>query len=282
MNRFRVFQIIETARSGDTASRLFDLALISLILINVMAFIASTVESIQEHYGLALATIEAISVKLFIIEYCTRIWACTASRQYPHPVTGRLRYALRPVMLIDLMAILPTLLLGLTGIDGRALRAIRLVRVFRLLRLSRYSDSLDMTLRVFQRKLPDLLAVFLVLLILLVLCSSVMYYAENSAQPDAFSSIPATMWWAAITLTTVGYGDISPVTGLGKLVATCVAFIGIGMFALPAGILAAGYSDEMERLRTRRARRKKARLRRVALKAAHSRQLATPDHREAV
>ncbi|MEM6391328.1 MAG: ion transporter [Planctomycetota bacterium] len=269
-SRYRVFQIVETARTGDRSSRIFDLALICIILVNVVAFIASTVESINQRFGWGLGAIEAVSVTLFVLEYLTRLWACSASLKYRKPVVGRLRYALRPIMLIDLLAIMPTLLVGLTGLDGRALRAIRLVRVFRLLRLSRYSDSLDMTLRVFQRKLPDLLGVFLVLLILLVLFSSLMYFAENEAQPEAFSSIPATMWWGAITLTTVGYGDISPITPLGKIIATFVAFIGIGMFALPAGILAAGYSEEMERLRIRRRHRREARLKRNAIRNARS------------
>ncbi len=253
--RRRAYQIVEPARFKDRVSLLFDFLLITLILISVLAFIFSTVDELNAKYGRWFNVIEIVSVSLFTIEYIIRLWCCTTLRRYRHPVGGRVRYALRPMMIIDLLAISPTFLLGISGMDGQFLKAVRLLRVLRLMRLSRYSESLNATIRVLRRRLPDLLAVFVVLGILLTIFSTLMYVAENQAQPEAFGSIPDAMWWGIVTLTTVGYGDLSPVTPIGKVIGGVVAVLGIGFFAIPTGILAAGFSQELERIRERRERR---------------------------
>jgi voltage-gated potassium channel len=132
-------------------------------------------------------------------------------------------------------------------LDLRFLRILRLLRLLRVLKLGRYSTSMSLVARVFKRKWPDLAAALIVLLVMLVLASSLMYYVERDVQPVAFSSIPAAMWWGVATFTTVGYGDVYPQTPLGKMLGSVIAVLGIAFFALPAGILASGFSEERER-----------------------------------
>jgi voltage-gated potassium channel len=149
-----------------------------------------------------------------------------------------------PLAVVDLFAILP-FYLPFTGIDLRFLRIMRMMRIFRVAKLGRYSQSLQMLQRVIMIKKEQLICSLFILLLLVIVAASMLYYAENGVQPEVFSSIPASMWWAIATLTTVGYGDVYPVTGLGKLMASIIAVLGIGMFALPTGILGAGFVEEM-------------------------------------
>ena len=149
--------------------------------------------------------------------------------------------------LVDLAAILPFYLPMVLMLDLRFVRAIRLMRLFRLFKMGRYSQSLKMIINVFRAKKPELMISLAVLSILLIFASSLMYYCEHEAQPDNFSSIPAAMWWGVSTLTTVGYGDIYPVTHIGRFMGAIISILGIGIFALPAGILASGMIDEMQK-----------------------------------
>lgn len=242
----RVHEILEVAKPGDKISRAFDIFILALITLNVLALIFGTVQTIGTRFAVYLRAFEVGSVAVFTIEYALRFWSCTVRAEYAHPITGRLRAASRFLMVVDLLAILPFFLpVIFPGLDLRFVRAIRLLRVFRVLKLGRYSQAIQTIGRVFASKRGELGVVGFVLLLLLVVSSSLLYFIENPYQPDKFSSIPATMWWAVATLTTVGYGDIYPITGLGKLVASFIAILGIGMFAIPAGVLSAGFSDEL-------------------------------------
>lgn len=242
----RLFQVIETAQEGDKLSRVFDLFLISLIILNIIAVIVSTVDSIQLSYGKILRTFEIVSVIIFSIEYLLRIWSIVLKKKYSSPITGRVKYVFSPMAIIDLLAILPFYIPLLIPIDLRFLRGLRLFRLFRLIKIGRYSVAMSIVTSIFKRKKPELTIVFGIILILLIVSSSLMYYVENSAQPDSFGSIPETLWWSVCTLTTVGYGDMTPSTPLGKACGGFIALLGIGMFALPAGILAAGFEEEMK------------------------------------
>ena len=182
---------------------------------------------------------------IFTLEYVLRIWSCTAESRYSHPVFGRLRFAVTPLLVIDFLALLPFYLPLLGLEDLRTLRALRLLAW--AARLGRYFEGIRTLGTVLQSKVLELLTVVLVLAVMLVLASAMMYYAEHTAQPEDFASIPEAMWWSIITLTTVGYGDVSPVTPLGKAMAGIIAVMGIGMFALPAGILGSGFLAEIQR-----------------------------------
>ncbi|MDE2842664.1 MAG: potassium channel family protein, partial [Chloroflexota bacterium] len=165
--------------------------------------------------------------------------------RFSHPVFGRLRFAATPLLLIDLLALAPFYLPFLGLEDLRTLRALRLLAW--AARLGRYFEGIRTLGKVLQSKALELATVVLVLAVMLVLASAMMYYAEHTAQPEAFASIPESMWWSIITLTTVGYGDVSPVTPMGKMMAGVIAVMGIGMFALPAGILGSGFLDEIQK-----------------------------------
>jgi len=246
MNQRRIQEILDPAEDGDWISRALDLFIISLIASNVLAVMLETVEGIRQSAGSFFTWFEVLSVVIFTIEYALRVWSCTVLPSFSAPIAGRLRYAVRPMLVIDLLAILPAYLIFLP-IDLRALRALRLFRIFRLLKLQRYSIAMQTLSRVLLAKKEELLFSLSALIFLLMISSTLMYYAEHEAQPDAFSSIPATMWWGVSALTTVGYGDVYPVTGMGKVLASVIAILGIGMFALPAGILGGGFAEHFAR-----------------------------------
>ncbi len=244
MNRKRAWEIVEVARQGDRASRLFDVGILTLIFLNVIAVVIGSVRSVRERWGLYLDVFEVFSVAVFTLEYATRVWACTANDRYREPIRGRIRFAFTPMAIIDLLAFLP-FYLPFVGFDLRSMRVLRLLRVFRIAKMSRYYSSMQLIRNVLRAKREGLVLSSVIMLSLLVMASSVLYYLENPVQPDTFSSIPATMWWAVATLTTVGYGDMYPVTAAGKFFAGVIAVLGIGMFALPTGILGAGFVEEI-------------------------------------
>ncbi len=242
--RHRTWEIVEAARPGDTVSRLFDLFIMALILINVVAVVFGTVEPLATEHERLFTLIEVVSVGIFTVEYLLRLWSATADPRFRGIVIGRARFAVRPLSVIDLLAIAPAYLPFL-GLDLRVLRFLRVFRIFRLLKLGRYSSAFRLIGRVIARRREELVLSLLVLLILLVISASLMYSAEHEAQPEAFSDIPQTMWWAVVTLTTVGYGDVFPVTGLGRVLAAIISILGIGMVALPAGIIGSGFVEEI-------------------------------------
>ena len=236
---------MEVASPGDKTSRVFDIFILSLISINVLFLVAETVENIYKISPLFFDNFELLSIIIFTIEYLLRIWCCVENPEYKDPVFGRLKYAISIYALIDLLVILPYLLIFLPG-DYRFLRAIRLVRLLRILKLARYSIAMGSLHSVLRRRKEELVSTFLVLIILLLYASSAMYILENEVQPKAFSSIPMTMWWGIATLTTVGYGDVYPVTGLGKVLGAIIALLGIGLFALPAGLIGGSFLEELQ------------------------------------
>lgn len=223
------------------------LSVTTLIILNIVALVLETVDEIHDLSPRAFWFFETVSVAVFTVEYLIRVWSSVADPKYSGQILGRLRFIVTPLALADLIAILPfyAALLNLFGIDLRVLRAARLVG--RAARLGHYSSGLRTLGRVVQAKKNDLFTVVGVLSLLLLLASSLMYYAENDAQPDDFSSIPEAMWWGIITLTTVGYGDASPITAAGRALAGLMAVLGIGLFALPAGILGSGFIEEIQR-----------------------------------
>lgn len=244
--RYRVHQILESAANDDQASRICDLFLISLILLNVVAFVLGSVGWIEERYGLLLDWFEIVSVVIFTIEYVLRIWASVEHlplRSFP-AWRARLHFALQPFQIIDLIAILPFYLGSLVGAD---LRLLRVLRLFRFLKIMRYSAALQVIVRVFYNEGRALLACLMIMLGLLLFAATGMNFLERDVQPETFGDIPSAMWWALATLTTVGYGDAVPVTTLGKIWSGLFMVFGLGMFALPIGIVSSGFIQELRR-----------------------------------
>jgi voltage-gated potassium channel len=247
----RLHAILETTSPDDIASRVFAIFMILFILLNVVSVTLETVESLSTRYGALFVAFDVFSIAVFTVEYALRLWTCTLDKRYEHPIWGRLRYATSPLAMIDLLAIVPFYLPFILP-DMRFVRILRLLRFLRVLKLGRYSDSVKTLGSVLKSKVDDLAVVLVSVSILLVFASSLVYFAEHDAQPKVFSDIPAAMWWGVVTLTTVGYGDIYPVTPIGKMLGAGIALMGVGLFTLPAGILASGFAEEMNRKRRRK------------------------------
>ncbi|MGH7004598.1 MAG: ion transporter, partial [Alphaproteobacteria bacterium] len=220
--------------------------LILLILANVVAVILETVEPMAKAHGHFFEWFEYVSVAIFFIEYLARLYACTAGprEQFRHPLWGRLRFMLTPLAVVDLIAVSPLLLQLLFGFDAGPLRIVRILRVFKLMR---YSPAMAMLGRVIYNERRGMAGAFVIFLVLLTLSATVAYYVEREAQPKAFGSIPDAMWWAMAALTTVGYGDVTPVTPFGRIIAGLVALLGIAVIALPVGIVASAFVEEHKR-----------------------------------
>jgi voltage-gated potassium channel len=239
--RARAYRIVE--ETNEPAARLLDALTVVLIVLNVVAMAAATVPGMAVQYGRLFSRFEVFSVVVFSAEYLLRAWVCVEDprARFHHPLRGRLRYLITPMAIIDLGAILPFYLRMFLTHDFRFLL------LFRLLKLLRYVSALDMLVAVIRSERKTLVSAGLMMLVLLVTLSSIMYQLEHDVQPDKFSSIPDAMWWAVVTLTTVGYGDVVPVTPLGKVVGGVATVLGIGMFALPAGILASAFAQEVKK-----------------------------------
>ena len=239
----RLYAALETPESDNRVHRFTTTAILSLIVLNVFASIVETVPGVAARNSIAFALIESLSVAVFVAEYVARVWAAGSDEKFSG-FWGRLRFAFRPAMLVDAIATFPALLIP--ALDFSSLRMLRMFRLLRGLKLVRYSKSLKILANVLRAKGDQLMLCLSFVATLLVLAASLLYFAEHQAQPEVFSSIPATMWWAVCTLTTVGYGDVYPITVAGKLLASMLALFGVGLFALPAGILASGFTEESE------------------------------------
>ena len=245
--KLRIYDVLVDVEVDKTIERRLAIALMILIVANALAVMLETVKFLEQRHSSIFYGFEVFSVMIFSVEYLLRLWVATLDPRYRTPIKGRLRYMVSPMALIDLAAILPFYLPLAVTIDLRVLRLLRLFRLFRLFKMTRYVESLRTFHRVFVAKKEELLITALMIFILLVFASSAMYAAENEAQPDKFPNIPETLWWGVVTLTTIGYGDVYPVTSVGKIIGGVIAFLGIGLFALPAGILASGFTEELRR-----------------------------------
>lgn len=241
----RVYEIIQAGKENDIASKIFDICLIVLILINVCLVIADTF-NLPEKVRLISYYIEVVSVIIFTLEYFLRIWTADLLYSDKNWFVAKLRYIFSFLAIIDLLAILPFYLPFLFVIDLRVLRMLRIIRLFRVFKINRYTNALSSIINVFKNKKSELLSSIFVVLLLMIVASVLMYSVENEAQPDVFRNAFDALWWALATLTTVGYGDIYPITVLGKILSAIIAILGIGLVAVPTGIISAGFMENME------------------------------------
>ncbi len=241
----KIFDLMENDEL--VMARILDIFLLILILLNVIMVVLESVSGLDDRFGTFFVEFEFFSVVVFTVEYLLRIWVCTMHDEFNGVVKGRFRYARTPMALVDLIAIAPFYLPLLFNFDLRMLRLLRLFRLMRLLKVLRYSESLRVFSDVYRMKKSELGMCFMAILFLLVMASAIIYHVEHEDQPEAFSSIPAAMWWGVATLTTVGYGDIYPITPMGKFFGAIIALLGIGLFALPAGILGSGFVVALRR-----------------------------------
>lgn len=248
--RARVFDLLAAGEAHDTQSRLVDATIVTAIVATVAAVLLSTVDPVDQRFGWLLDTVLVLAVGLFTAEYAIRAWACTCEEGYEDPIEGRIRFALTPLALVDLLALLPFylgLLVHVVTLGGaEAMAVVHLLLLLVFFKLGRYSKALRTLARVIHRRRAELGAVLLVDAVLLVVVSSAMYFAEGGIQPETFSSIPKTMYWGLLQMTTIGHGAMTPATQAGQIIAGFAALLGVAMFALPAGILGAGFTEAFQ------------------------------------
>ena len=246
--RKKIYDILEMTNAQDFLSRAFSLFIVSLISINIACIVLESIPELNAKHRRLFFSIEIVSTTIFAIEYILRLWSCVESNLVTsHSIKTRVRYALSPLAIVDLLAFLPSILqLMFPGIDLRFLRVLRLLRVFKL---TRYFSSFELLLNVLHEERKNLAGIFVLLLVILTLAASALYLVERDIQPDKFGSIPQAMWWAIAALTTVGYGDVYPLSPAGQILGSLVTIVGIGMVALPSGILASAFSEQTRRKR---------------------------------
>lgn len=239
--RARLYHILEQRDGTSPFGPYVDGVLVVLIVLNVIAVILESVPHLAAAHGVWFQLFDYVSVMIFTIEYAARVWVVVEDpHETPHgPFGSRWRYMLTPMAIVDLLAILPFYLAFLVDID---LRFLRVFRVLRLLKLSRYSPALATVAKVFGAQRRALLAALMIMMTLLVFSGSVACLLEHKVQPEKFGSIPDSMWWAMATRTTVGCGDVTPMTPAGKVFGGLLMIMGIAMYALPTGILASGFA----------------------------------------
>lgn len=223
-------------------SRYINYLLIALIISNVTAVLVESIEPVYQAHAFYFDRFEHISIAIFTVEYLLRLWSVVEQNSSVPAWQQRLHWIFSAAALVDFLAIFPAYLNFFVHLD---LRFLRILRLLRLLKLTRYFVSLQILLNVIEREKGSFQAVIFILMIMIVMAAGGVYVVENKAQPEVFSSIPQAMWWAVVTLTTVGYGDVTPVTGAGKLLGAVIMVLGVGLAALPAGILATGLANEL-------------------------------------
>ena len=249
--RKRIFEIIEVGNDLDRISRLYDFINAFAIVLNLSVTIMQTFSDIQAKYGNWLLIVEDTTIVFFLVDYVLRIW--TARFLYPEMQESHAikKYAFSFTGIVDLLSFLPDFLPIFFPSGTVAFRMIRIVRIFRLFRINSYYDSLSVITEVITGKKQQLFSSVFIILVLMVASSLCMYSLEHEAQPEVFSNAFSGIWWAASTLLTVGYGDIYPVTSLGKLFGIVITFLGVGMVAIPTGIISAGFVDQYSNLKKR-------------------------------
>ena len=245
----RVFEIIEIGTHYDYASRAYDFFNALSILVNLTVSILYTFNDIEAKYGTILLDIEAFTVATFLIDYLLRIWTSQCLHPELTPLQALRKYVFSFMGIVDLLSFLPYYLPIFFPSGAVAFRMLRIVRIFRIFRINAYYDSLNVITEVIVGKKQQLFSSVFIILVLMVASSLCMYSLENRAQPEVFSNAFSGIWWAASTLLTVGYGDIYPITTLGKMFGIFITFLGVGMVAIPTGIISAGFVDQYSRIK---------------------------------
>ena len=242
--RQKMHALVFPSEYGGALHHIFDTFIVVWVIVSVLAVILESVHSIHYILNIEFIMLDAVAVSIFSLEYAMRLYCCVEDPRFKNPVFGRIRHAKSASTLIDLMAILPFFLeVFLHHLFD--LRFLRVFRLLRLLKLTRYTGATATLTKVIVREWPIMAASAFIMLLLVVLTASLGYLFEHDAQPDKFENIPQSIYWAVITLASVGYGDISPVTPMGRLMTIILALMGIGIFAIPAALLSSSFSDQL-------------------------------------
>ena len=247
--RKRLFEIIEIGLPGDVASQVYDAFNILSIVINLVVSVMNTFDDLHARFGPWLVTIEAVTVAFFAADFAMRLWTAKFLRPSLTEPRAVLRYIFSFSGLVDLLSFLPYYLPVFFPSGAVAFRMFRVARVFRLFRVNAYYDSLGVITQVISSKRQQLFSSVFILLVLMLASSLCMYSLEHDAQPEVFSNAFSGIWWSVSTLLTIGYGDIYPVTTMGKIFSIFITFLGVGMVAIPTGIISAGFVDQYTRIK---------------------------------
>lgn len=246
--KLRTHEILEVARPNDKASRAVDISLICLISINVALIIADTFE--LPTFAVKIGgIIETISVVIFTLEYILRLWSADLSYPKLSPFWARMRYVISFAAMIDLISLLPSYI-SVISANFMVLRMLRVLKLLRAFKLNRYTHALRDIGEVFRKKASQLISSMFVVSFLMLISAVLMYDAEHEAQPEVFDNALSGLWWAIVTVTTVGYGDIRPITPFGRIMGGVIAILGIGLIAVPTGIITAGFSEQIAQKKT--------------------------------
>ena len=247
--RRRIFEIVEIGAADDLLSRGYDFFGSLVVVLALAASVAATFDGAEERCGVLLNTVEIVTSAFFAVDYILRVW--TARCLYPTLTPGKatVRYVSSVGGLIDLVSFLPTFLPVFFPSGMVAFRMFRVVRIFRLFRINAYYDSLHVITEVLRSKRQQLLSSVFIILTLMLASSLCMYSLEHEAQPEVFRNAFSGIWWSVSTLLTVGYGDIYPITTAGKIFGIVITFLGVGMVAIPTGIISAGFVDQYSRIK---------------------------------
>ncbi|HZK29862.1 MAG TPA: ion transporter [Methanoregula sp.] len=243
--RANLYATMEVPAIEDNQGGYYEVLMMSLIFANAFAMIVATVPSIKLNYDWFLMPFEHISIIIFSLEYLLLLWVCTENPAYQDPVYGRIRYAMTPIALINLISVIPAFIPVLEPYDLRVLRMFRLFRFFRILKLTKYSDSIQTLFKALDAKKEQLFMTLVIFILLVVMASVFLFYAENGANESAaFNDIPSTIWYSMVTLNPMSNEEGYPVTVAGKLIAAGLALLEIGIFAIPAGIMASAFEEQ--------------------------------------
>lgn len=244
--RRRVYLLLEQGPVGDRASRLIDRFLVALILVNLVAVALESMPDIDAGYAPVFALIEYVSLAVFTVEYGLRLWVAVEHGPNRHlpAARARMKYALSPAGIVDLVAVLPFWLALVLPGDLRFVLVFRIVRFFKI---ARYSPAMRSLLDVLYRERRALFGCLVITIGTALVAAALMHLAEAKVQPDKLGTIPDALWWAIVTIGTIGYGDVVPVTAIGKLIATGTIFLGLILMALPIGIIATAFADQIHR-----------------------------------
>jgi voltage-gated potassium channel len=244
--RQKVHALLFDTETSGRLHQYIDNFIVTWVLISVAGVILESVDSIDTIFEVEFVVLDVIAVAVFSTEYILRLYSCVESPEFAGRFLGRFRYAKKPIAVIDLLAILPYFLEVFLHhlLD---LRFLRIFRLMRLLKLTRYTQATGTLLKALSREWPVIAASMFIMLLMVVLTASLGYLFEHQAQPDKFENIPQSIYWAVVTLASVGYGDISPVTPIGRLMTIVMALVGIGIFAVPAAILSSAFNDQLHK-----------------------------------
>jgi voltage-gated potassium channel len=243
--KHQLYELMEVPAYKNNTGWYYEFFMMGLILLNGIAMIIGTVDWIQLQYDWILLPFEIVSVLIFSIEYIILLWVCTEHKEYSDPIWGRIKYAMTPIAIINLVSVLPAFVPFLLPIDLRSLRLFRLFRMIRLLKLTKYSDSLKTLLKVLDSRKEQLIMTCLITAFLVLIAAIFMFYAETGENSSpAFSDIPHTIWWSFVKLSPISTEPGAPVTMNGKVILSLLAIIEIGIFAIPAGIMAGAFEEQ--------------------------------------